>query len=373
MIDLPTPRDVLAARPADPGAGHVIGRSREGREMRAFRFGAPSGGSAHDASVLRVSLIAGCHADEPVGPALLRRLVAYLGVLPEEHGLLHGYEWWIVPHANPDGEAVNAVWEGGLAGSKKATAGAVYDPVSYLTHVVRELPGDDVEFCFPRGPDDPGGRPENRAIYDWWRADGRPFHMHASLHGMAMSAGPYFLLDAGWHERCAGLKARCAAEVERMGYTLHDVERHGEKGFHRIERGFATRPDSRAMRDHFLALGEKETAARFRPSSMETVRSLGGDCLTVVSEMPLFITPGVGETLGPPDPVREAWLERRARWSLALRAGRSGPAADTEEASAAEAEIRASELRPMPIDHQMALQWTLVCAAIEEVRRARGG
>ena len=113
------------------------------------------------------------------------------------------------------------------------------------------------------------------------------------------------------------------------------------------------------MREHFLGLGDKATADRFRPSSMETVRSFGGDCLTVVSEMPLFITPGVGETLGPPDPIREAWLERRNRWVSVLRSGTD------DEVASVEAEIATSGLQPMPIRDQMVLQWTLVAAAID--------
>ncbi len=343
--------EILASAPVSTDEGDEIGRSREGREVRGFIFGN---------GPIRVSLIAGCHSDEPIGPALLRRLARYF-MDSGSHPLLERCEWWIIPHANPDGEVVNHIWEQGLAGSLAGATGAAYDAVAFLTHMMRELPGDDVEFCFPRGVDDHEARPENRGIYDWWRSAGVPFDVHASLHGMAMAAGPFFLLDAAWADRCAPLKTRCATETQRLGYTLHDVERHGEKGFHRLERGFGTRPDSESMREHFLALGDEATADRFRPSSMETVRTFGGDCLTVVSEMPLFITPGVGETLGPPDPVREAWLERRNRWVSALRSG-----TDDEVASVG-AEIAASGLQPMPIRDQMVLQWTLVAAAIDVV------
>ncbi len=341
--------EILASAPVSIDEGDEIGRSREGRKVRGFIFGE---------GPIRVSLIAGCHSDEPVGPALLRRLARYL-MDSGSHPLLERCEWWIVPHANPDGEVVNHTWEEGLAGSVAGATGAAYDPVAFLTDVMRELPGEDMEFCFPKDADDREARPENLGIYDWWRSGGVPFDVHASLHGMAMSAGPFFLLDAAWADRCAPLKARCAAEAGRLGYTLHDVERHGEKGFHRLERGFGTRPDSEAMRKHFLALGDEATAGRFRPSSMEAMRSFGADCLTVVSEMPLFITPGVGETLGPPDPVREAWLERRNRWVSVLRSG-----AD-EGVASIEVEIATSGLRPMPIRDQMVLQWTLVAAAID--------
>ena len=41
-----------------------------------------------------------------------------------------------------------------------------------------------------------------------------------------------------------------------------DVDRGGEKGFSRIDRGFTTRPDSRAMAAYFLARDDPETAAK---------------------------------------------------------------------------------------------------------------
>ena len=145
------------------------------------------------------------------------------------------------------------------------------------------------------------------------------------------------------------------------------------------------------MREHFLRLGDEESAARFRPSSMEALRYLGGDPLTLVSEMPLFITPGVGETLGPPDPAAERWKERRARWQLAL-SGRASAKVPTSGASptrgsqtevaervdartAAPAdpdgiarELRESGLAPMKVADQMRLQWRLISAGLEQVR-----
>ena len=69
----------------------------------------------------------------------------------------------------------------------------------------------------------------------------------------------------------------------------------------RLAPGFSTRPDSRAMAAHFRAQGDEATAALFRPSSMEAIRALGGDALTLVSEMPLFVpairTPSLSSTL----------------------------------------------------------------------------
>lgn len=333
--------EAIAGTPVEAAAadGVSIGSSRDGREIRGHRFGR---------GPVRVSLIGGCHADEPVGPRLLRHLVGYLASLPADDPLLAGVEWWIIPHLNPDGEARNASWQ---------TPGAdQYELGSYLAGAVRELPGDDVEFAFPRDASDHDGRPESRAAYDWWAEADGPFHVHATLHGMAFAAGPWYLIEPGWAERADGLMRRCESEVEMLGYTLHDVEREGEKGFVRIRRGFTSRPASDRMREHFLALGDADTAALFRPNSMETIRSFGGDPFTAVSEMPLFLIPGVGETLGPPDPVAVQWAARIDGWRARLADG-AAPSAITDESLEAGVE-------PMPVMDQMRLQWGFVAAGI---------
>lgn len=341
------PADILGARPARPSAGLRIGTSRDGRPIRAFRFGS---------GPLRVSLLGGCHADEPVGPALLRRLCGWLGGLPSGHPMIERFEWWIAPHVNPDGEARNRGWR---------ARGLEFELGDYLAHVVRELPGDDIEFGFPAGARDTDARPENRAVFEWWTSAAGAFDLHVSLHGMGFSSGPWFLIDPSWTDRTGPLRARCAEVVRDMGYRLHDVEREGEKGFARIAPGFCTRPNHNAMREHFLGLGDEATAGRFRPSSMEAVRSLGGDALTLVTEMPLFITPGVGERLGPPDPAALRWKERIDGWRAKLAGGRVTPGEVTREGARL-------GIMPMPAEHQMKLQWTLVEAGIETVA-ARAG
>lgn len=341
------PARILGALPASPEDGLRIGSSREGRTIHAFRFGS---------GPLRVSLLGGCHADEPVGPALLGRLCGWLSGLPGDHPMLERFEWWIVPHVNPDGAARNRAWQ---------TGGLDLELGEYLAHVVRELPGDDIEFGFPADPDDAGARPENRAAFAWWASAGGSFDLHVSLHGMGFSSGPWFLIDPHWIDRTGPLRARCAEMVRGMGYRLHDVEREGEKGFVRIAPGFCTRPNHNAMRAHFLELGDEATAGRFRPSSMETVRSLGGDTLSLVTEMPLFITPAVGETIGPPDPAAVRWKARIDRWRAELASGRATPAEVTREGARL-------GVRPMPVEDQMKLQWTLVEAGLETVAaRAR--
>jgi hypothetical protein len=299
-----------------------------------------------------VSLLAGCHADEPVGPRLLHRFCGFLSELPEAHPLLSEYQWWIVPHVNPDGEERNGAWQ--------SDCESRYDIVQYLAHRDRELPGDDIEFGFPRDQHDTAARPENQAVFEWWRQSAGPFALHMSLHGMGFAAGPWFLIEAEWKDRCEELKERCVARVTDLRYPLHDVERNGEKGFFRLGRGFCTRPDSRYMREHFLELGDEQTAALFRPSSMETIRSFGGDPLTLVSEMPLFMTPGVGEDLGPPDPVALEWKERIAEWTSQLTD-------ETRDELGVAARAEEFGLQPMPVRDQMDLQLTFIAAGLEQV------
>ncbi len=337
--------DILASPPVSPEAGDAIGASRADRPVRAFICG---GGR------LRISLIAGCHADEPVGPRLLRHLVSYLTALPSGSALLRAFEWWIVPHVNPDGEEANRSWQ--------VPDAAAYDLEHYLRHAVREPPGDDVEFGFPSGPDDGDARPENRAVASWWSASAGPFHLHATLHGMAFAAGPWFLVEEAWKDRIDAFKTTCRDRTRDLGYRLHDVERRGQKGFFRIERGFCTRPDSRHMRRYFLDQGDPVTAGLFRPSSMETIRALGGDPLTLVSEMPLFITPGAGEDIGPPDPVAEEWKRKITAWQQQLARGRP-----PERIRAC---ARSGCLYAMPIRDQMTLQWTMIVAGIRQAEES---
>ena len=356
---LPSPGGDLPPHPT----ARKIGRSRDGRPIFAYRIGD---------GPLKVSLVGGCHADEPVGPRFLRRLVGHLASAAGSD-LRRAATWSIIPHINPDGAAVNAAWQTPRADS--------YDFAAYLSHRVRELPGDDIEFGFPRDENDTGARPENRAAWDFWRAHA-PFDLHVSMHGMSVAAGPYFLVERSWWPRFGEAAAALTREVEAAGYTLHDVERHGEKGFHRLGRGFCSRPDSRAMRRHFLDLGDADTAARFRPSSMEAVTALGGDPLTLVTEMPLFITPGVGAEPGPPDPVLVRWRERIAGWDARIRRvgevrGEAAAPAGEEVRGAAGEEVAAqgeaarvqaavreeaglAGLGAMPVEDQMRFQWAFI-------------
>lgn len=93
--------NALISTPVELPAPHRTGRSAEDRPIPAYRFGREK---------INVSLIAGCHADEPAGPRLLRKLVTFLTRQEPNHPLLRRYTWWIIPHVNPDGEAANRQW-----------------------------------------------------------------------------------------------------------------------------------------------------------------------------------------------------------------------------------------------------------------------
>jgi hypothetical protein len=335
--------------PSPPLQGRAIGRSRQGRPIEAFVAGH---GSNH------FSLIAGCHADEPVGPAMLTRLVTHLLELPSDHPLLDRARWHIVPHVNPDGAAVNAAWSDSRrpATDHLGADDDAYDLLAYLQHVFRELPGDDIEFGFPRHPGDGEARPENLAVAGFLRA-GAPFALHASFHGMGLAPGPWFLLEPSWIERTAALRDDLREVVSSMGYRPMDVDRRGEKGFQRIDHGFSTRPDSKAMIAHFEARGDHETARRFRPSSMEWVRQLGGDPLTLVSEMPLFLIP---EPADSDSATRfEKGSEGRQRLMSRLLEMVSDKPVEVARRAVAESGVHA-----MPIRDQMRLQLALLDRAL---------
>ena len=314
--------------------GVLIGNSREGRPIRAFRLGS---------GTVNVSLIAGCHADEPVGPRLLRHLTAYLQSLAPSDPLLRRYIWWIIPHMNPDGEIRNQAWY--------SNDNDLIDFERYLRCVVRENPGDDIEFGFPRNGKDTEARPENRAAKAWWTNAKIPFSFHISLHGLAVGAGPWFLVEKEWWPRCGEFRRSCEQKVKELGYVLHDEERHGEKGFHRLAKGFCSRPDSGAMREHFISQGDPKTADKFRPNSMETIRSFGGNPLTLVSEMPLFIVPVEKQNAANPN-VLKAELHR---WRGQIKNERNAPLPFD------------GKLKAMPINDQMVLQWTMITAGITAV------
>lgn len=251
-------------------AGHhaavrTIGISEQGRPVLGAVIGT---GNRH------ATLIGGAHADEPVGPETLRLLIVS-ATRPKAAlaAVLRQWRLWVVPHVNPDGELANRAWI-----ERWPSVDA------FLTHVRREPPGRDVEFGFP------AMRPENEAVTAFL-AGAAPVRLHASLHGMAFAEGAALLIERGWVTRTARLRRAFSAAAAACGIGLHDEDRGGAKGFHYLGAGFATTPTGAAMRAHFRAAGDHDTAALFHDSSMEQVaRSAPGASapLCLVTEVPLF-------------------------------------------------------------------------------------
>lgn len=259
----------------DLAAFEVIGRSEEGRPLAGVTLGY---------GPRLVTLVAGAHADEPVGPETLRLLVLE-GLAARDwdsgdgeglHALFERFTFRIVPHANPDAEARNQAWIARWP-----------DPGAYLVHRLREPPGRDVEFGYP------ALRVENQAV-SRFLFDYRPIALHASLHGMAFSEGALLLIERDWAGRVDGLRRGFAEAAAAAGLRLHDHDRGGDKGFRYYGPGFSSTPEGQAMRAHFLARGDEATAALFSFSSMEWAKLAGRDPATgrtplcLVTELPLF-------------------------------------------------------------------------------------
>jgi hypothetical protein len=285
---MPTEREAFAptadslAERLEPLGARVIGESREGRPLLGLEIGE---------GPVRVSITAGAHADEPTGPLTTVALAKWL--LSEEGADVRSKtSWHICPHVNPDGAERNAGW--------------FTDPpdlARYLAGAVREPPGEDVEFNYPNGG--PSPRPENNAVAAFLQ-EGAPYHLHFSLHGMGFAEGAWWLIGEDKTDETAPLRETLAGLFREHCWNLFDWDRKGEKGFRGLGPGFSTTPTSTAMKAFFHEQSDEAMAAKFRPSSMEFVQSLGGDPLVMVSELPLFaIEPDVA-----PHPSGKTAFER---------------------------------------------------------------
>ncbi len=254
---------------SDVAALHELGPSEAGRPVCAVVLG--NGPKT-------VSLLAGAHSDEPVGPETLRTFI--LEILKNKtvfSELLSQFKFVIVSHINPDGEAQNQAW------IKKWP-----DIAAYLCHAFRELPGRDLEFGYP------DMRQENCLVSTLLKKYA-PFSLHMSLHGMGFSDGLLLLIEKHWIARSENLQNVFKKVADDLNFRLHDHDRKGEKGFQYIGPGFTTTPEGQAMRAYFKKSKEPETSQLFRDSSMEFVRSLGGDPLCLVTELPMFMIRKAGK------------------------------------------------------------------------------
>lgn len=312
----------------------TIGRSEEGRELYGIVLG---NGPLH------VSLLAGAHSDEPVGPETLRLLVTRLLTRRKEfEPLLSCFTFIVVPHVNPDGEARNRDWIAKWP-----------DVEAFLGGVFREPPGRDLEFGYP------AMRPENASVSAFLKLFA-PFALHASLHGMAFSEGAMLLINRRWSFRTQLLRDRFATAVRNEGLGLHDHNRKGEKGFFYIEPGFTTTPEGEAMRQYFRSKKDERTAGLFHDSSMEYVEKLGGDPLCLVTELPLFVIPGDGSGSGIP-----------ARY-LAFQQQRPELKSRVQSGERITRDIETFGIRPLELNKAIRLQLVALSCGLIEVFEESG-
>lgn len=318
------------ARHPEVASFRELGQSEEGRTL----YGVVLGTGSHT-----VSLIAGNHADEPVGPETLRAFI--LNSLAHRNEMapwFRHFQFVVVPHTNPDGEARNWPWIEQWP-----------DPIEYLQHAVREKPGRDLEYGYP------SMRPENEHVSSFLRNHG-PFALHMSLHGMSMGEGALLLINRPWTFRTQVLRDEFVESADSHGLPMHDHNRKGEKGFFWIEPGFQTTPRGDAMRTFFRAQDDPEMAQQFHDSSMEFVASLGGDPLSMVTELPLFLVKGSSSSSHQP----ERYLE--------LREKRPELRARLERGEDVQHILDSYDLRPIPLKSVMQLQLRALELGLQAVR-----
>ena len=307
----------------------AIGNSREGRPILAYDFGS---------GPIQVAILSGSHADEPVGSETIRLLIETVckeDALPGN--LLEACTFHVIPQINPDGECRNAIWMRDWPSVE-----------SYIQFVTRELPGDDIEFGYP------AMRPENEAAVDYWKDIGS-FDLHLSLHGMGYAEGVMLLIERHWTSRTQPIRDAYTSLAASMGLGLHTHNRKGEKGFFYIEDGYTTTPEGAAMRAHFTGLGDDSTASLFHSSSMEFMRTLSPDPLSLVTEIPLFsIRHSGSDTMVP-----ENYL--RLKGQLGIWKERLSGGEDIGQ------ELNDFDLEPVKLTDAIALQLEAIQLGIEAV------
>ena len=286
---------------------------------------------------------------------MLRRLVSFLAERPADDPLLAAATWSIVPHVNPDGEARNAAWSASTVPAIDHLGGEdrVYDlPALYASRPCASCRGTTWSSDSRAIRKTAEARPENRAVAAFL-AEGAPFHLHASFHGMGFATGPWFLIEEAWIDRTAALRdsmrrIRCG-RWDTSSSTSTAAER---KVFIASTRGSPPAPIRRSMVRWFEER-ERSRDGREVPSQLDGVRPLAGrrSLHHGLRDAALPAAAGSWGDGRPDDPHFRAFLARIA-----------GKAPEEVRA-----EMEKSGVRGMPIRDQMRLQLAFLNAALVAV------
>lgn len=173
----------------------VIGRSRQGHELPLLTV--PGGTTS-------VLVVAGSHANEPVGGATILALAERVLAHPE---LRETVTWHLMPSSDPDGLLLNEQW---LIGTWPPTM------EEYHRGFYRPSGADQPEWTFPFADGDLARLPETRALMEI--IDATVPDTVVSLHS-SDSGGSFYMITRGEAE-LVGVLAQAAARnglpLERM-------------------------------------------------------------------------------------------------------------------------------------------------------------
>jgi hypothetical protein len=152
-----------------------------------------------------VLVIAGAHANEPVG---LHTALALAGCLAEDPELTDGQTWHLLPVWDPDGAALNQWHAGPLS------------PRSYYQGFYRPAVCDQPGFMFPR---DGAGRGPSQPLPETWAVmrviDQLSPELVIDLHNGDLGGRAWFILN----QRREGLAARLRAAAARGGLAVAET------------------------------------------------------------------------------------------------------------------------------------------------------
>jgi N-acetylmuramoyl-L-alanine amidase len=195
----PQPAEAATPPPVPAARGEVIGRSAEGRPIRALRVGSPR-------ARVKVMVVGAVHGNEPAGRAVVERL--------RRAKPPRGTALWLIDDANPDGSA---------AGSRHNAGGVDLN----RNFPYRWRPQDGV---YESGPG-PGSEPETQAIMRFVERE-RPrvtLWYHQALRMVVKSTGDAVLERL--YSRRSGLPRRRLPRYHGTAVSWQNTTFRGDTSF----------------------------------------------------------------------------------------------------------------------------------------------